>query len=130
MRIFFAVALILALLVTVFAVQNNQPITISFLFWSIEGSLALVLMITLVFGIVIGVLLMAPGSVRTRLQIGGLQRSVRSLEQEKANTAEQEKAGAAEQEKAGAAEQEKASAAATSPEAAQADPKLPKINNR
>jgi len=87
MRIFFAVALILALLVTVFAVQNNQPITISFLFWSIEGSLALVLMITLVLGIVIGILLMAPGSVRNRLQIGGLQRSVRFLEQEKADTA-------------------------------------------
>ena len=87
MRIFFAVALILALLVTLFAVQNNQPITISFLFWSIEGSLALVLMITLVLGIVIGVLLMAPGSLRNRLQIGGLQRSVRALEQEKTDTA-------------------------------------------
>ena len=87
MRIFFVVALILALLVTVFAVQNNQPITISFLFWSIEGSLALVLMVTLVLGIVIGVLLMAPGSVRSRLQIGGLQRSVRSLEQEKESIA-------------------------------------------
>lgn len=87
MRIFFAIALILALLVTVFAVQNNQQSTISFLFWSIEGSLALVLMITLVLGIVIGVLLMAPGSVRNRLQIGGLQRSVRSLEQENAAAA-------------------------------------------
>jgi len=88
MRIFFVVALILALLGTVFAVQNNQPITISFLFWSIDGSLALVLMTTLVLGIVIGVLLMAPGSVRGRLQVGGLQRSLRSLEQEQATAAE------------------------------------------
>jgi len=88
MRIFFVVALVLALLVTVFAVQNNQPITISFLFWSINGSLALVLMVTLVLGIVIGVLLMTPGSVRNRLQVGGLQRSLRSLEQEKAAAAE------------------------------------------
>jgi len=87
MRIFFVVALILALLVTVFAVQNNQSTPISFLLWSIEGSLALVLMITLVLGIVVGVLLMAPGSVRNRLQIGGLQRSVRSLEQENAAAA-------------------------------------------
>lgn len=101
MRIFFGVALILALLVTVFAVQNNQTITISFLFWSIEGSLALVLMITLVLGIVIGVLLMVPGSVRGRLQIGGLQRSVRSLEQENVT------------------------AAAAPPDVAQADPKPP-----
>lgn len=84
MRIFIALALILALLVTIFAVQNNQPITISFLFWSIEGSLALVLMITLVLGIAIGALLMAPGSVRSRIQIGSLERTVRSLEEEKA----------------------------------------------
>jgi uncharacterized integral membrane protein len=87
MRVFIAVALILALLVTVFAVQNNQPTPISFLFWSIEGSLALVLMITLVLGIVIGVLLMVPGSVRNRLQVGDLQRSVHSLEQEVASQA-------------------------------------------
>jgi len=83
MRIFFVIALILALLVTVFAVQNNQDITIRFLLWSIEGSLALVLMITLSLGIVIGVLLMMPGSVRSRLKIGGLQRNVRSLERER-----------------------------------------------
>ncbi|GMR11066.1 MAG: hypothetical protein BMS9Abin28_1890 [Anaerolineae bacterium] len=87
MRVFIAIALILALLVTVFAVQNNQPITISFLFWSIDGSLALVLMITLVLGIVIGVLLMAPGSVRSRIRVGDLQRSVHLLEQEKASEA-------------------------------------------
>jgi len=87
MRILFVFALVLALLVTVFAVQNNQPITISFLFWSIEGSLALLLMVTLVLGIVIGVLLMAQGSVRSRLQVGGLQRSIRSLEQERESIA-------------------------------------------
>jgi uncharacterized integral membrane protein len=87
MRIFFAIALILALLVTVFAVLNNEPITVSFLIWEFKGSLALVLMITLMLGIIIGVLLMAPGSVRNRLQIGGLQRSVRSLEQENAAAA-------------------------------------------
>lgn len=85
MRIFFAIALVLALVVTVFAVQNNQPITINFLFWSVEGSLALVLMVTLVFGIVIGALLMVPGSIRNRLQVGGLRRTVRSLEDEKAS---------------------------------------------
>ncbi|MFQ5923227.1 MAG: lipopolysaccharide assembly LapA domain-containing protein [Anaerolineales bacterium] len=83
MRIFFAIALILALLATVFAVQNIKDVTISFLLWSIEGSLALVLMVTLVLGITIGVLLMAPGSVRYRLQVGGLQRTVRSMEDEK-----------------------------------------------
>jgi len=87
MRIFFAVALILALLVTVFTVQNNQSIPISFLLWSIQGSLALVLMTTLVFGILIGILMMAPGSIRNRLQVSSLQRTVRELEQDKSTSA-------------------------------------------
>ena len=87
MRIFFAAALILALLVTVFTVQNNQSIPISFLLWSIQGSLALVLMTTLVFGNLIGLLLMAPGSIRNRLQVSSLQRTVRELEQDKSTSA-------------------------------------------
>jgi len=86
-RIFFAAALILALLVTVFTVQNNQSIPISFLLWSIQGSLALVLMTTLVFGILIGILMMAPGSIRNRLQVSSLQRTVRELEQDKSTSA-------------------------------------------
>ncbi len=124
MRIFFVVALVLALLVTVFAVQNNQPITISFLFWSIEGSLALVLMVTLVLGIVIGVLLMAPGSVRSRLQVGGLQRSVRSLEQEKESIATEPPQSEAEP----AESSEEKQSPLAPPERKPPDP--PKISNR
>lgn len=80
MRALVALALILSLLVTIFAVQNIQPATVQFLFWSVSGSLALVLMVTLIIGILIGVLLMIPGSVRSRLKAGELQRSVRSIE--------------------------------------------------
>jgi uncharacterized integral membrane protein len=82
MRFYFVLALLLALLVTVFAVQNNAVIDVSFLFWGVAGSLALVLMITLTLGILIGVLLMLPGAVRRRLEAGELRRSVRSLEQQ------------------------------------------------
>jgi len=82
MRLLFVLALLLALLVTVFAVQNNATIDVSFLFWGVAGSLALVLMITLSLGILIGVLLMLPGAVRRRLEVGELRRSVRTLEQQ------------------------------------------------
>ena len=82
MRLLFVLALLLALLVTVFAVQNNATIDVSFLFWGVAGSLALVLMITLSLGILIGVLLMLPGAVRRRLEVGELKRSVRTLEQQ------------------------------------------------
>ncbi|MFN2273569.1 MAG: lipopolysaccharide assembly LapA domain-containing protein [Anaerolineales bacterium] len=67
MRIFLVLALILSLLVTIFAVQNNASIEISFLRWNVTGSLALVLMLTLVLGIMVGVMIMLPGSVRARL---------------------------------------------------------------
>jgi uncharacterized integral membrane protein len=80
MRALIALALILALLVTIFAVQNNADTSIKFLVWSVRGSAALVLMITLTVGIVVGVLLMIPGSVRNRLKVAELNRQLKSLE--------------------------------------------------
>ena len=82
MRALVALALILALLVTIFAVQNNADTTVKFLAWSVRGSAALVLMITLTVGILVGVLLMIPGSVRNRLKVAEANRQVKSLEQD------------------------------------------------
>jgi putative membrane protein len=67
MRIFLLLALILSLFVTVFAVQNNAPIEVSFLSWNVTGSLALILMMTFAIGIIIGVMFMLPTSIRARL---------------------------------------------------------------
>ena len=80
MRALIALALILALLVTIFAVQNNADTTVKFLAWSVQGSAALVLMITLTVGIIVGLLLMIPGSARNRLKVSELNRQVKSLE--------------------------------------------------
>jgi len=80
MRALVALALILALLVTIFAVQNNADTTVKFLAWSVRGSAALVLMITLTVGIIVGLLLMIPGSARNRLKVSELNRQVKSLE--------------------------------------------------
>ena len=41
MRALVALALILALLVTIFAVQNNADMTVKVLVWSVRGSAAL-----------------------------------------------------------------------------------------
>lgn len=81
MRLLIVVALLLSLLVTVFAVQNNAATAVRFLFWSVQGSFALVLMVTLIMGILIGVLLMLPGSLRQRLRVAELNRQLRELEQ-------------------------------------------------
>jgi putative membrane protein len=67
MRVLLLLALILSLIVTVFAVQNNTPSKVAFLSWNVTGSLAIVLMITFALGIIIGVMVMLPSSVRARL---------------------------------------------------------------
>jgi putative membrane protein len=82
MRITLILALLLAILVTIFAVQNNAVVAISFLAWKINGSLALVLMITLALGILIGLLTSAPPAIRRRLQVAEMKKSLRTLEKE------------------------------------------------
>lgn len=80
MRVLIILAVLLALLVTIFAVQNIAPTAIQLLFWNVTGSLALVLMVTFSVGILIGLMIMIPGAVRGRLQSADLRRTVKSLE--------------------------------------------------
>ena len=80
--IYLILALILALMVTIFAVQNNAAIEITLLFWKIEGSMALALMITLAIGILIGLLVSSLPFFRQRMQISSLKRKSSQLEAE------------------------------------------------
>lgn len=89
MRFYIVLALLLMLLVTIFAVQNNAAITITFLFWQIGGSLALVLMITLMLGILIGLLLLTPTVLRGKRREVELRRRLRAAEEEKPPVAAQ-----------------------------------------
>lgn len=49
------IVLIIITAVTVFSVQNAIPVVISFLFWKFEASLAIVLFLAVLAGVVIGV---------------------------------------------------------------------------
>jgi uncharacterized integral membrane protein len=80
MRITFVFALILILLVTIFAVQNNESIKINLLFWEIDGSLALVLVITFILGILIGLLVSTPTTLRKRSQLAEARKRLRTAE--------------------------------------------------
>jgi uncharacterized integral membrane protein len=52
------VVLIIVLIVAIFSVQNAAPVAISFLFWRFQASLAIVMFLTVLCGIIIGSLLM------------------------------------------------------------------------
>jgi uncharacterized integral membrane protein len=48
------IVLIIITVVTVFSIQNAIPVVISFLFWKFEASLAIVLFLTVLAGVLIG----------------------------------------------------------------------------
>jgi uncharacterized integral membrane protein len=51
------VGLLIIALVTIFSVQNAAPVVMSFLFWKFEASLAIVIFLCLLSGVVIGVII-------------------------------------------------------------------------
>jgi uncharacterized integral membrane protein len=77
--------LILALIIAsvLFAVQNTETVTVTFIAWSVTGSLSLILIIALIVGFVIGSLLMAPSVLKKKFQSFGLKRRVSTLQREK-----------------------------------------------
>lgn len=54
MNVKLVIAIVVLFVFAVFIVQNAQVVTVSFLFWKIEASRAIVLMATFVFGLLSG----------------------------------------------------------------------------
>lgn len=52
MQIFLFIAAFIAVLAVIFALQNAIPITVSFLIWKVESSLALILIIAFIAGLI------------------------------------------------------------------------------
>jgi len=89
MQIFVFGALAISVVGVLFALQNNVTVTVSFLWWTFDGSLALVLVVALVAGALISVLASVPGMVRRRMatteskkQIAALETSLAACQQE------------------------------------------------
>jgi len=80
MRLFLILALIIALLAIVFALQNAVPIEIVFGLWRLEESLALVLLLTLTVGFVVGLLVSMPTITRREWKISNQKKKIIELE--------------------------------------------------
>ncbi len=86
MPLFFIIAaLIIAILVIIFAVQNASIALVSFLAWQFQGSLALVLLLTFILGFITGLLVVLPKlinkSLTVRSQKRKIEESQKNLEQ-------------------------------------------------
>ena len=80
MRIALVVALIIAILAFVIALQNTASVDVTFLFWDFRGSLALIVVCLLVAGVLIGLLALLPGFVRVSRQARRQQKRLTVLE--------------------------------------------------
>lgn len=90
MQFFLFLALILALALVLFAVQNSIVISLKFVNWSFEGSLAFILSLTFVAGMIAGIFLLIPAWWRKTMQ-GRVQRKrIHELEKELSSLAEED----------------------------------------
>jgi uncharacterized integral membrane protein len=80
MPVYLILAIVLAALTALFAVQNSGVITVSFLGWEWDASLALILILTLGVGILIGYLAGLPASLKKGSQLRKVKREVAALE--------------------------------------------------
>lgn len=55
---------IIIAVIAVFSVQNADPVAITFLFWSFKASLAIVIFLSVLSGIMIAVIISLPGRFR------------------------------------------------------------------
>jgi lipopolysaccharide assembly protein A len=85
MIIFLIIGLVLGALVVIFALQNITTVTVTFFAWQFEGSLALILVLAVVSGMVICALISLPDAIRRHFQISKLRNNNTQLKDELVN---------------------------------------------
>lgn len=82
MQILFILSLVFAILVSIFAVMNSDPVTIKLLWKQFEFSQAIVILGSAAFGATIVALLGIFSKVKSSLKIRELQNKIKKLEKE------------------------------------------------
>jgi uncharacterized membrane protein YciS (DUF1049 family) len=73
-------ALVIAILAVFFALENTAMVTVSFFGYAVSGSLALFILVALGIGLLLGVLIMAPGRIKSGLSNRRSAKKINSLE--------------------------------------------------
>jgi len=81
MRFFIVLALLIALAIVLFALQNSAIVTVSFLSFHYNGSLALILVVVFTLGLLAGILISIPSLLRKNSDLREQKRRVKQLEE-------------------------------------------------
>lgn len=104
MQLTIIAAIFLAVAGVFFALQNNVPVTVNFLLWRFDGSLAMVLLLAVAAGAIIVALLTTPATLSRQWAVSRQKKRIKELERDtesdKARIAELERTIAAPKEAA------------------------------
>jgi uncharacterized integral membrane protein len=73
-------ALVFAILAVIFASQNPEVVTLSFYGYRVEGSLAVIILISMGIGVLIGASILIPGAVKRGIELRNHRKTVGGLE--------------------------------------------------
>ncbi len=79
MQLGIIIALAIAIAAVAFALQNNVPVTVTFLVWRFDSSLAMVLLLALATGAIVMALVTAPGALRARWTLSRQRKELSEL---------------------------------------------------
>jgi uncharacterized integral membrane protein len=82
MVIFLILGLILGAGMVFFVLQNIEPVSVSFLAWNLDGSLAVILMLAFGVGVLMTLLFLLPSFIRDEWQYSKLKKRNRQVEEE------------------------------------------------
>jgi len=85
MQLMVIIGIVIAIAGVAFALQNSVPVTVAFMFWSYDGSLAMIVLLALALGAVIIVLVSTPTALRTRWAANRQRKEIESLQQANAS---------------------------------------------
>jgi len=81
MQIFLFLALLIVIVIVLFAVQNAALVTVTFLSFHFEGSLAFILVVVFALGLLSGMLMTVPSFWRKSAALREQRRKVKQLEE-------------------------------------------------
>ncbi|MEP7171075.1 MAG: LapA family protein [Bacteroidota bacterium] len=79
---FTIIAVLIALLAVVFALQNAQIVMVKLYFWDVSASMALMMLITLLIGIASGMMILFPNIYRKNSTIKSHRKKIMELEKQ------------------------------------------------
>lgn len=80
--LFFIFGFVLGIGALIFALQNTAVVTLSFMGWQFESSLALLVVVTLVVGMLISALALLPSAIAESIKIMSLKNENKKLVEE------------------------------------------------